>query len=108
MESWVAKADIVLAACSAAAAVFWLWIAKGEGIAIITALLVLLTAAAFVLAHIAIKRNWRRQWSLQLLGPTMAIFLLFGTLWALVSVVVLALVGRVALRRIGPRRNAAS
>lgn len=100
VKGWLAIADVVLAAGSALAAGAWFWFAEGQGIAVITTLLALLTAVAFVLAHVALKRNWRRQWALQLAGPAMVIFLLFGFLPAAVATALLALTGWFAVRKL--------
>jgi hypothetical protein len=91
--SWLIATNAVLAGCSIGAAAFWLWVADAQSVAVIVAIMLVLTALAFMLARHALKRNWASQWFLQILGPAMVLFLLFGTsIAAMSSLLAVALV----------------
>jgi hypothetical protein len=104
---WLIATNAVLAGCSIGAAAFWLWVADAQSVAIIVAIMLVLTSLAFMLARHALKRNWASQWFLQILGPAMVIFLLFGTSMAVTSSLLAAALVMLLRRRSGSPRNAA-
>jgi hypothetical protein len=55
-------------------------------------------AAAFFIASAALKRGWRGRWPLQIVGPALALYLLFGLSWALAVIILGAVLGGLALR----------
>ncbi len=94
---WFAIADVVLAVCSAGLAAA-LPIIEPHPLVFSVSLLLLLAAAAFIIAFAALKRGWRGRWLLQIVGPTLILFFLFGLLWALAGSILGAILGRVGLR----------
>jgi hypothetical protein len=98
---WLGTVDLVLAVGTVAVAAIWIWRQDREAAVAMGALLlplVLLTAAAFVLAHRALRRSWSYQWLWQIPGPAMLVLMLFGTAWAIGSALVAALAGWLVLR----------
>lgn len=95
---WFAIADVVLAVCSAGLAAALPWIIEPHPFVFFVSLLLLLAAAAFIIAFAALKRGWRGRWLLQIVGPTLILYLLFGLLWALAGSILGAMFGRVGLR----------
>lgn len=104
---WLIATNAVLAGCSIGAAAIWLWVADAHSVAVIVAIMLVLTALAFMLARHALKRNWASQWFLQIVGPTMVIFVLFGTSIAVMSFLLAAALVMVLRRKSGSPRNAA-
>ena len=109
-SAWLATTDGVFAVLSIGVAVIWVvWLsgAGAAGFSVIAAFLLLLTAIGFFLARQALKRDWTSKWFMQLIGPTMAIFILFGLLPAIVSAFTAALLVWFALRKGGTHKSAA-
>jgi hypothetical protein len=105
--SWLVVTNALLASCSIGAAAIWLWVADAQSVAVIVAIMLVLTALAFMLARHALKRNWASQWFLQIPGPTMVIFLLFGTSMAVMSSLLAVALVMVLRRRSGSPGKAA-
>ena len=95
---WFAVIDIALAVCAAVFAVPLPWIIEPHGVGLVASLFILLTAAAFIIASVALKRGWRGRWPLQIVGPALALYLLFGLSWALAGSILGAVLGGLALR----------
>lgn len=94
---WFAAIDIALAGCAAVFAVPLPWILEPHGVGFVASLFILLTAAAFFIAAVALKRGWRGRWPLQIVGPALALYLLFGLSWALAGSISGAVIGGLAL-----------
>ena len=94
---WFAAIDIALAVCAAVFAVPLPWILEPHGVGFVASLFILLTAAAFIIASAALKRGWRGRWPLQIVGPALALYLLFGLSWALAVIILGAVLGGLAL-----------
>lgn len=102
IKHWLGMADLVMAVGTVVVAAIWIWRQDGEAAVVMGALLlplVFLAAAAFVLAHQALRRNWSYQWLWQIAGPALLVLMLFGIAWALGSSMVVALAGWLVLRR---------
>lgn len=95
---WFAVIDIALAVCAAVVAVPLPWIVYPHGVGFVASLFFLLTAAAFIIASAALKRGWRGRWPLQIVGPALALYLLFGLSLALAVSIFGAVLGGLALR----------
>jgi hypothetical protein len=81
-------ANALMAIVLAVAALFSLWKTKGEDMTIMFSLIMLIASIAFFLAFFAAKRQWRGQCYLQLVGPSIVVFALFGTVIAAVAAVI--------------------
>ncbi len=104
---WLVALNAVLAACSALAAAISLWSAEQPSIAIVVTFLVVLCAVAFLLGMHAHRRNWQSKWYVQIAGPALSVFVLFGTHFAMLAVG-LGVVAALLLSRIyRARENAA-
>jgi hypothetical protein len=107
VPGWLPATNAVLAGCSIGAAAFWLWSVGVESIAIIIAILLVVTALAFMVARYALKRNWPGKWFFQIPGPAIVIFLLFGTISAAISALLAVAVVLFLRRKTNSPGNAA-
>lgn len=86
-SQWFAVFDLVLAICAVVFAVPLPWILEPHAVGFVASLFILLTAAAFIVASVALKRGWHGRWPLQIVGPALALYLLFGLSWALAVII---------------------
>lgn len=94
---WLAVIDSVFAVCAAVFAAPMPWLLEPHGVGFTASLFILLVAVAFIIASIALKRGWRGRWLIQIVGPALTFYLLFGLAWALSVSIIAAIVGGLAL-----------
>jgi len=95
---WFAAVDIALAVCAAVFAVSLPWTVYPQYVGFGASLFFLLIAAAFIIASAALKRGWSGRWPLQLVGPALALYFLFGLSFTLAWSILGAVLGGLALR----------
>ena len=83
IDRWFGWADASLALCAfgISCALLYQTIKLGsdaEGILSAGALLYLACTLSFSIAYVAIRRSWRHRWLLQLIGPVLIYFTIYG------------------------------
>ena len=98
----LAVGDLWLSVGCVMAAVVVFFVYAGQdavGFGMLTSIWLLLSAGAFLLAHFSLKRRWKTRWLVQIPGPALIVFLLFGALLALALVVVCLPIAILATRK---------
>lgn len=104
---WLVPTNAVLAVCSVLAAAISFWSTDTQSIAIVVTFLILLCALGFLLGMQAHRKNWNSKWYIQILGPTLSLFVLFGTFIAVITAILGAVAVFLFARKARPHKNAA-
>lgn len=83
IDRWLGWADVSLALCAigVSSALFYQTGKLGAdspGFLSVGALLYIACALSFSIAYVAIRRKWRHRWLLQLIGPVLVYFTIYG------------------------------
>ena len=83
IDRWLGWADVSLALCTFGFSCGLLYQAKKLGVdspGFLTegALLYIACALSFSIAYVAIRRKWRHRWALQVIGPVLIYFTIYG------------------------------
>ena len=79
------RTNALVAALLAIAGVFLLLKTEGQDMTIMFSLILFVAAAAFLLSYFASAHQWRTQCYLQMVGPAIVVFALFGGIVAVVA-----------------------
>lgn len=89
--------DIAVGVCTTLYALSLTWILEPRGVAFTGTAFTLATAAVFFVAAAALRHDWRGRWPLQLIGPAVTLYLLFGLPFAVAGSILIALTGSLVL-----------
>jgi hypothetical protein len=83
INRWLGKANVIMALCAcgvSAALLYQAREAEADPLGVLQkgALLYIACALSFFIAYVAIRRNWRHRWLLQVTGPALVFFTIYG------------------------------